>query len=68
MRSVFGLEQRQQGLLMDWVWGAVRERGSKPVSLRPSNKYHVLTHILMCGIYKNGIDEFICKSEIETQM
>ena len=22
----------------------------------------------MCGIQKNGIDDFICKAEIETQM
>ena len=30
------------------------------------NKYHILT--LICGIWKNGTDEPICKAEIETQM
>ena len=29
------------------------------------NKYHTLTHI--CEIQKNGIDDLICKAEIETQ-
>ena len=29
------------------------------------NKYHKLMHI--CGIQKNGIDDLICKAEIETQ-
>ena len=28
------------------------------------NKCHMLTH--MCGIYKNGTDEPICKAETET--
>ena len=35
------------------------------VSQKEKNKYHILTHI--CGIYKNGADEPICKAEIETQ-
>ena len=29
------------------------------------SKYCILTHI--CGIWKNGIDEIICKAEIETK-
>ena len=36
------------------------------VSQKEKNKYHMLTHI--CGIQKNGIDDPICKAEIETQM
>ena len=35
------------------------------VSHKEKNKYHILTHI--CGIQKNGIDDPICKAEIETQ-
>ena len=35
------------------------------VSQKEKNKYCVLTHI--CGIQKNGIDDLICKEEIETQ-
>ena len=35
------------------------------VSQKQNNKYRILTHI--CGIQKNGIDELICNTEIETQ-
>ena len=30
------------------------------------NKYHTLTHI--CGIYKDGTDEHICKAETDTDV
>ena len=36
------------------------------VSQKEKNKYHILTHI--CGIQKNGTDEWVFKAEIETQM
>ena len=36
------------------------------VSQKEKNKYRILMHI--CGIKKNGIDELICKVEIEKQM
>ena len=36
------------------------------VSQKEKNKYRILTHI--CGIYKNGTDEPVCRAEIETQM
>ena len=36
------------------------------VSQEEKNKYRTLTHI--CGIQKNGTDEMVCKTEIETQM
>ena len=35
------------------------------VSQKKKNKYLILTHI--CGIYKNDIEDLICKEEIETQ-
>ena len=35
------------------------------VSQKEKNKYFILMHT--CGIQKNGIDELICKAEIETQ-
>ena len=35
------------------------------VSQKEKNKYRILTHT--CGIWKNGIDDLICKAEIETQ-
>ena len=36
------------------------------LSQKEKNKYHILMHI--CRIWKNGIDDLICKAEIETQM
>ena len=36
------------------------------ISQKEKNKYHILTHI--CGIYKNGTNELVCKAEIETQL
>ena len=36
------------------------------VNQKEKNKYRILMHI--CGIYKNGTDELVCKAEIETQM
>ena len=36
------------------------------VSQKEKNKYRILAHI--CGIQKNGTDEWVCKAEIETQM
>ena len=39
------------------------------VSQKDKNRYHtdiiILTHI--CGIKENGIDNLICKAEIDTQ-
>ena len=36
------------------------------VSEKEKSKYRIITHI--CGIEKNGIDDLICKAEMETQM
>ena len=36
------------------------------VSQKEKNKYHILRHIY--GMYKNCVDEPICKAEIEMQM
>ena len=35
------------------------------VSQKEKYKCHILVHI--CGIQKNGIDDLICKAEIEKQ-
>ena len=34
------------------------------MSQKEKNRYHMLMHI--CGIQKNGVDNLICKAEIET--
>ena len=33
---------------------------------KEKNKYRILTHV--CGTYKNGTDESVCRAEVETQM
>ena len=35
------------------------------VCQKEKNKYHILAHI--CGIQKNGVDDFICETEIENK-
>ena len=35
------------------------------INQKEENRYHILMHIY--GIYKNGIDDLICKEEIKTQ-
>ena len=36
------------------------------VSQKEKNKYRILTHV--CGTWKNGTDEPVCRAEVETQM
>ena len=36
------------------------------VSQTEKDKYHIIS--LICGIYKNGTDELVCRAETETQM
>ena len=40
----------------------------REISQKEKNKYHTLMHIYIYGIYKNGIDDLICKAETETQI
>ena len=48
------------------LWMDLETGVKNEVSQKDKNKYCILMHI--CGIQKNGIDDFICKTEIETQM
>ena len=36
------------------------------VSQKEKNKYCILMHV--CGAWKNGTDEPVCRAEVETQM
>ena len=36
------------------------------VSQKEKNKYRILMHV--CGTWKNGTDEPVCRAEVETQM
>ena len=47
------------------TWMDLKTVMQSEVSQKEKNKYCILTHI--CGIWKNGIDDPICKAEIETQ-
>ena len=48
------------------IWMEVETVIQSEVSQKEKNKYRLLMYI--CGIQKNGIDDLICKAEIETQM
>ena len=48
------------------MWVNLESVTQSKVSQKERNKYHILTHI--CGIYKNGRDDPICKAQIETQI
>ena len=47
------------------MWMDLESVIQSEVSQKEKNKYHILMHI--CGIKKTGIDDLICKGEIETQ-
>ena len=48
------------------MWMGLETVIQSEVSQKEKNRYCILMHI--CGIQKNGIDDLICKAEIETQM
>ena len=47
------------------MWMDLESVKQSEVSQKEKNKYRILTHI--CGIYKNGTDEPICRAGIERQ-
>ena len=47
------------------MWMDLESVIQSEVRKKEKNKYHTLMHI--CGIKKYGIDDLICKAEIETQ-
>ena len=48
------------------TWMDLETVTQSEISQKEKNKYRILTHI--CGTWKNGTDEPVCKAEIETQM
>ena len=56
----------------EWNWvicrdvDGPREWSKSEVSQKEKNKYHLLTHI--CGLWKNGIGDLVCKAEMERQV
>ena len=47
------------------TWMDLETVKQSEISQKEKNKYHILAHI--CGIQKNGIDDFICETEIENK-
>ena len=47
---------------MDGVYTVIQSE----ISQKEKDKYHIM--LFICGILKNGIDEFICKAEIKSQI
>ena len=47
---------------MDVVYTVIQSE----ISQKEKDQYHIM--LLICEILKNGIDEFICKAEIKSQM
>ena len=48
------------------AWMDLETVAQSEVSQKEKNKYSIIS--LVCGIYKKGTDELICKAETETQM
>ena len=48
------------------IWMDLEIVMQSEVSQKEKNKYHILMHY-MWNLEKNGIDDLICKTEIETQ-
>ena len=48
------------------TWMALEIVILNEVSQTEKDKYHIIS--VTCGIQKNGTDESICKTEIESQM
>jgi len=48
------------------MWMDLEAVVQREVNQKEKNKYRRLMHI--CGIWKNGADEALCRAGIETQM
>ena len=57
--------KRNKSESVELRWTNLETFKKSEVNQEKKNKYCMLMHI--CGIQKNGIDERICKAEIETQ-
>ena len=47
------------------IWMDLETIIQSGISQNEKNKYHILTYV--CGIQENGIDDLICKREVETR-
>ena len=65
MEYYSAIKRNEIGSFVETVMNLETDIQSK-VSQKEKNKYRILTHI--CGTYRNGTDELVCRAEIETQM
>ena len=54
-----------ESILMKWM--NLEPIIQSKVSQKEENKYHILMHIFIYGIYKNGTDKTICRAGINTK-
>jgi len=64
MEYYWAIKRSEIGLFVE-VWVDLETVVQSEVSQKEENKYCMLRHT--CGIWKSGIDDLICKAEIETQ-
>ena len=65
MEHYSAIKRNEIGLYVE-TWMELHSVIWSEVSQKEKNKYCILPYI--CGIWKNGTDETICKAEINTQM
>ena len=65
MEYYSAIKRNEIGSLVE-MWVDLETVIQSEVSQKEKIKYCILMHI--CGTYKNGTDELVCKAEIETQM
>ena len=65
MEYYSAIKRKETGSFVE-MWMDLETVIQSEVSQKEKNKYHILTHI--CGTQKNGTDQMVCRTEIETQM
>ena len=65
MEYYSAIKRSETGSLVE-TWMDLETVIQSEVSQKEKNRYRILTHI--CGTQKNGTDELVCRTEIETQM
>ena len=65
MEYYSAIKSNEMGSFVE-MWMDLETVIQSEVSQKEKNKYRILTHI--CGTWKNGTNEPVCRAEIETQM
>ena len=65
MEYYSAIKRNEMGSFVE-TWMDLETVIQSEVSQKEKNNYHILTYV--CGTYKNGTDEPVCRPEVETQM